>query len=152
MWKGLSSYRHECRISTYIYRIAVNVSIDHIRKEAGKDEKSLSDYDDSDSYEGQMQLKDGNEDVSPESAYLKKEKLEEIKRGFDLLSPEMREVLRLRDVLGYSYSEISEMLDIPDGTVKSRLIRARLTVKKYLEQRNICPASSSKVTESDENG
>ena len=50
----------------------------------------------------------------------------------ETLSAEQREVVRLRDIEGYSYEEISEMLDIEIGTVKSRLNRARLNLKQML--------------------
>ena len=51
----------------------------------------------------------------------------------EVLDTEFREVLILRDIQGFSYDEISDMLDIPQGTVKSRLFRAREAIKDCLK-------------------
>src|ERR1700716_3329526 len=61
----------------------------------------------------------------PESSALSRERVRAIERGLSLLSPEHRAVILMRDLSGMSYEEIAESLEVPVGTVRSRLARAR---------------------------
>jgi RNA polymerase sigma-70 factor (ECF subfamily) len=64
----------------------------------------------------------------------KREVQAKVQHCIDLLDDEYREVLVLRDIQEFSYEEIGDMLKIPDGTVKSRLFRARDAVKDCLKK------------------
>lgn len=70
---------------------------------------------------------------NPEVLYEKKMIQELIQRGLQKLNEDQRELLVLRDLQGYSYEEVSELLGLPEGTVKSRLHRARMDLKEVLE-------------------
>lgn len=150
LWKSLPSFREESKLSTFVYRIAVNTCIDHVRKKAGKDTESLSLYEENGDYSGQLDVPNEDPSVMPEKAALGRELREAIYGGIASLSDEGREVIVLRDVLGYSYTDIAEKLGVPDGTVKSRLVRARLALKKYLTERNFSYGIPSKDTDGDD--
>ena len=62
----------------------------------------------------------------------RKELQEKVQECMNRLDDEYREVLVLRDIQGFSYDEICDILGIPDGTVKSRLFRARDALKAHL--------------------
>lgn len=151
LWKSLSSFREESKLSTFIYRIAVNTCIDHARKKAGKDTDSLSLYEENGEYSGQLDVPADDPSAMPEKAALDREIRDGVNDGIASLSDEGREVIVLRDVLGYSYTDIAEKLGVPEGTVKSRLVRARLALKKYLTERNFSYGISSNDTDGDKN-
>ncbi|HMK51541.1 MAG TPA: sigma-70 family RNA polymerase sigma factor [Thermodesulfobacteriota bacterium] len=71
---------------------------------------------------------------NPETHYEKKMVQELIQRGLLKLKEDQRELLVLRDLQGFSYEEMSEMLDLPEGTIKSKLHRARMDLKGILEK------------------
>jgi RNA polymerase sigma-70 factor (ECF subfamily) len=71
---------------------------------------------------------------NPETLYEKKMIQQFIQRGLKKLKEDHRELLVLRDLQGFSYEEISEMLGLPEGTIKSKLHRARMELKGILER------------------
>ena len=71
---------------------------------------------------------------NPETHYEKKMVQQLIQRGLLELKEDQRELLVLRDLQGFSYEEMSEMLDLPEGTIKSKLHRARMDLKGILEK------------------
>ena len=74
-----------------------------------------------------------------------------IERGLKMLSADHRQVLVLREINGCSYAEISEILEVNEGTVKSRISRARMELTKYLkEYRNFSAADTSEKTKGGE--
>ncbi len=77
----------------------------------------------------------GHESVSPVTILEHSEDAELIKEAMDELPAEFREILALRHQEGLSYKEISEIAQIPPGTVMSRLARARAKLKEYLAAR-----------------
>ena len=64
----------------------------------------------------------------------KKEARRAVREGLAALSPEHRQVLVLREMEGLSYTEMAHLLDLEEGTVKSRLARARLALKDFLQK------------------
>jgi RNA polymerase sigma-70 factor (ECF subfamily) len=72
---------------------------------------------------------------SPDAEYLRREQVEMVHAGLDALSMEYRQILVLREIDGCRYEEIAEILDLPIGTVRSRLFRARLQLRDYLAPR-----------------
>lgn len=141
-FRALKNFRGDSKFSTWLYRIAVNASKDYIRDRAKYSTISLSDWTDYDGGdESAVSMKPPEiieEDVEskPEEAFERLEKREIVREAIAGLSEDHKNVIVLRDIEGYSYEDISEMLNIELGTVKSRLSRARNAIKEYLTGRN----------------
>jgi len=129
VYRSIGNFKEQSSLSTWIYRITVNVCTDILRKN-GKHSKVLS-INSAYSEEGQdFDIKD--ESQTPEEATETKETQLEVRRAISTLKDEYRAVLTLYDIEGLSYDRISAVLQIPVGTVKSRLNRARFALKKEL--------------------
>ncbi|NCX97652.1 MAG: sigma-70 family RNA polymerase sigma factor, partial [Planctomycetia bacterium] len=123
--RHLGSFRHESRFSTWLHAIAVN----HARA-AGRRRRPTASL--------QMAAADGRPliaepaaDLPPVSAGLEREELaRRIATALDRLDARYREVVVLADMQDASYEEIAETLDIPVGTVRSRLHRGRLELRR----------------------
>ncbi len=135
LWRSLSSFRGESRFFTWLYAVCSNTARDALRASAGKQVESLSSFDEEGEYEQQKAIPDSPES-RPDEIALSGERKRLVRGAIDSLSPQMKEVVVLRDLEGYAYSEIASMLGLEEGTVKSRLNRARSSIKLYLEERN----------------
>ncbi len=98
-------------------------------------------YFNSDSLDDPVETEDGDmpravcdPSGNPEMLYEKKMIQQLIQRGLQKLKEDQRELLVLRDLQGFSYEEMSELLGLPEGTVKSKLHRARVVLKRVLER------------------
>ena len=120
-WQNLPSFRPETPLRNWLYRIAVNAGTDMLRRE----KRILPD----DIHE--QNLTDGV--PGPEAQVSQKERARLVQSAILSLSEASRAVLVLREYEGLSYQEISSTLDIPVGTVMSRLNYARKTLKAKLQ-------------------
>lgn len=132
-WLNFSSYRPQTSLRSWLYRIAVNAAIDLLRKEKRILPGDLED----------MQLKDPS--PGPETVVAQGERLVQVQQAVLSLPDASRAVLVLREYEGMSYNEIADALDIPVGTVMSRLNYARKLLKEILEQRMIVPMEAEHV-------
>jgi len=122
-WLHLSSYRPQTSLRSWLYRIAVNAATDMLRRERRILPNALED----------LQLHDPQ--PGPEALFLQEERTALVKKAILSLPEASRVVLVLREYEGMSYHEIAEALDIPVGTVMSRLNYARKSLKDKLEQK-----------------
>lgn len=137
VYKSLGSFRGDCKFSTWIYRVAQNVVKDFLRSKGNK-LKTVSVYEtDSDGEEHQLEIVDESTAADPIASFEKKECATLVREAISRLSEEQRTVIVLRDMEGYTYEEIAEMLFLDMGTVKSRINRGRNAIKKFLSERNI---------------
>ena len=116
-YKAFGSFRRDASFSTWIMRIAMNVCTDALRKR--RPTASLDALREETNFDVP--------DAAP-TAYAQleqKERMRLLREGLASLPEDMRQVIVLRDMRGLSYDEISEILDVPLGTVKSRVNRAR---------------------------
>ena len=120
-WQNLDSFRIGTPLRNWLYRIAVNAGMDMLRKE----KRILPDDIE------EMHLSD--ERPSPESLASQNERTAMVQRAILSLPDASRAVLVLREYEGLSYQEISSTLDIPVGTVMSRLNYARNLLKSKLQ-------------------
>ncbi|MTI83607.1 MAG: sigma-70 family RNA polymerase sigma factor [Firmicutes bacterium] len=127
-YKALPKFRNEADFGTWLHRIAVNLSINEKRKK--KPDVSLDSP--VQTQEGEMPRMVASNGVGPEEAYENKEFRGMVRSALWELSTEHRTVLVLREMQGYSYDEIAGMLDCSLGTIKSRINRARQTLKKEI--------------------
>ncbi len=113
---------------SWLMRIVSNGCYDELRRRKRRPATSLEDFDlDEDVNPA---LINGGE--APEERAERQEMAQLIQTGIQTLSPDQRIALVLSDVQGFSYQEISETIDVPLGTVKSRLARARGRLRDYL--------------------
>lgn len=131
VYKNIDSFKGNSSFSTWIYRICVNVCSDMLRKrQRGGNIISINTaYSDDDK---EMDICDGA--PTPEEYAQLSEKQAAIRTAISKLKDEYRAVITLFDIEGLSYDEISVILKLPSGTVKSRLNRARNALKKILSE------------------
>jgi RNA polymerase sigma-70 factor (ECF subfamily) len=131
-FNALSTFNEEYAFSTWLYKIAVNNCIDHIRK------KKLKTY----SIDKPVPSKDGelgrefpDTSMSPDREILSEEKSNIIENAIEDLPENYKTVIVMRHKEERSYEEIAEILNIPLGTVKARIFRAREMLKKKLKSK-----------------
>jgi RNA polymerase sigma-70 factor (ECF subfamily) len=121
-WQHLSGYRPEAPFRVWLYRIGMNAAVDALRRE--RPEPALDDL--------PAEQIAGSE-PSPEAAYTVRERRERVQAAVLSLPPAARAVLVLREYQGLAYQEIADALDIPLGTVMSRLSYARGKLAEMLK-------------------
>lgn len=132
MYKGISSFKAESSFSSWLYMIARNCAYDFLRKQ-----KVTSISLDSTDEDGKtIDVADTSRKSNPEDTYISNEKHALVWKAIDSLSEEHKEILVMRDISGMSYEDISKILNLEQGTVKSRLFRARESLRKNLEKEN----------------
>jgi len=130
VFKNITKFKAQSQFSTWLYRIVVNTCRDYARK--NRKVVTLSTDSQINTEEGQLQREFPDESMSPELLYEKKELSERIQLAISTLPEQNRTVVVLRDIQGLSYEVIASILDIPVGTVKSRINRGRDMLKQYL--------------------
>ena len=124
-WKGLPRFRGEAGFSTWLYRLTSNAAIDHLRRvKRQRGEVSLDG--------GGPGLDAVDDAPSPQAQAEETERREAVAEGLSMLSEDHRQALLLRELRGLSYEEIASELRVDLGTVKSRISRARGSLRKIL--------------------
>lgn len=137
LWRTLPSFRGESSFTTWLFRITQNSALDLLRKRSGSPTVSLTVESDDGEEEGrERDLADPTVEHDPAASAEQKERTSAVRAAIASLRADHREILVLREMRGFSYSEIAEMLGLELGTVKSRINRARIQVKEFLETRN----------------
>lgn len=134
-YKGIKNFEEKARFSTWLYTIVINLSKNRLkqlkiqiyREEFSIDDPVLTDG-------GQINIEPASGEPSILERLEKKDVQQKVQGCINSLDNEFKEILILRDIQGFSYDEISDMLKIPGGTVKSRLSRARDTLKDCLKK------------------
>ena len=124
-WKGFHGFRGQAQWKTWFHRIAVNVCIDMLRKR--KPETSLEVM-----QEDGFDPRDEHANVSADVE--KAERRAKLREAIQRLDEKDRTLIVLRDVRGMAYDELARVLRLPQGTVKSRLNRAREKLKRILSE------------------
>ena len=132
IYNSLSRYRPEFKFSTWIYKIAHNAAIDHLRRSSGR-ERSLLGGNDGDSYDLPIE----SEGLTPEQQTEREERRVEIELVVRSLPTAYRELIVLRHSQDLTYEEIVEVTGLPLGTVKNRLFRARDLMRQQFLNRGI---------------
>jgi RNA polymerase sigma-70 factor (ECF subfamily) len=132
VYSSLRRYRPEFKFSTWIYKIAHNSSVDHLRRNSTR-EQSLINGTESDNFE--LPIESGR--PSPEQESERKERRSEIEAVVKTLPANYRELIILRHSQDLTYEEIVEVTGLPLGTVKNRLFRAREMMRQQFLQKGI---------------
>ncbi len=132
-FNAISSYDPRYKFSSWIFKIANNHTIDHLRKKR-LDTVSIHGSPHATTSQEQQQTRVVVEsgDETPEEYVENRELGSQIERAIGELRPEYRTVILLRHVEGYAYDEISSIMELPLGTVKTYLHRARGELKELL--------------------
>lgn len=141
-WRCLDSFRFQSAFSTWLYRLASNVCLDHLRSEKrSRTVPLVVTCDDSET----LVIDPPDPAPLPEEQLVLSEEQQTLQVALSALEVEDRRLLTLRVVNDLSYAEIAELLEIKEGTVKSRLSRARERLrKKILRIRNDSASAPSK--------
>jgi RNA polymerase sigma-70 factor, ECF subfamily len=133
VFKKIDSFRGDASLSTWIYRIATNHCINRKKYLSRRKHYVNSSYGDLTEKE-QTETGSGiTENLPRPDEMAEGKQMEEIlQKAISTLEDEYKVVLILRDVQNLSYEEIEQILDVPAGTVKSRLHRARMALKEKL--------------------
>ena len=138
-YKALPNFKGQSKLSTWLYRIVVNACLMKIRKD-----KSRSKYISEKAYDDAI-VYDWKND--PEESAVNSELRSSLEGGLDLLSPDLRAAVVLRDIQGLSTEEAADVLHLSIASLKSRLHRARIQLRKHLEEYSATPLLA--VLESD---
>lgn len=121
-YTNLSGFRGDCKFSSWLYKLTTNLCLDFIRKRNRHKVIPLV-YEDDNGDSEYLEIPD--ETYSPEAQTEQKQMRESVRNGLNRLPPQQREILVLREIGGMRYDEIGSQLGIEEGTVKSRIFRAR---------------------------
>ena len=131
IYRNISKFNEQSSLYTWIYRITMNCCFDELKRD--KKVTVFSNYiENDDGDEEEVQFEDPSQNVSKiiESKLDKEELVKAIKR----LPDDQRAIIVLRDIRGFTYWEIADMLKLKLGTVKSKINRARIALKEELEK------------------
>lgn len=130
IYKNLKNFKEESSLYTWIYRITINVCIDEIKKR--KKVVYLDEEIETDDGEMRMQIPD--ESKSPSELAEEKDLKQRLTSCIRKLPEDQRIMIVLRDIKGFTYMEIAEMLKMNLGTVKSKINRSRASLKELLDE------------------
>jgi RNA polymerase sigma-70 factor (ECF subfamily) len=134
--RSLENFKSDATFYTWLYRITVNVCIDVIRRRGAARSETV-EFDEHIAHDlteanlGGVSSQLGN---NPEKAVLQREVGEKIQAALEQIPEKHRAILLLRELDGLSYEELAQVLEIPKGTVMSRLFHARAKVQKLLSE------------------
>lgn len=125
VYNNIHKFKEDRGFSSWLLRLSKNYCIDYWRK--NKYHRQQSEL-----VDNMRILPDGDDTGSPEESVLRKSDVTYLRQKLRLLPPDLRTLIILRDIQEYSYQEIAEHLDIPLGTTKSRINRARTKLAKLV--------------------
>ena len=136
VYKYLDHFKGDASFYTWLYRITSNICIDLIRKRAGSGGEPV-EFDETmpmDVSEANIGALGSRLGTNPQKSALRRELAEKIQEALAAVPEKHRAILLLREMEGMSYEDLSRTLDIPKGTVMSRLFHARAKVQKILRE------------------
>ena len=124
-YRALNRFRGQSSLKTWLYQIATNTARTHMAKRRGRPEDAVGSFADDDAH--------GVRAVSPDTVEASVVLRDRLDRALAALPEDQRQAVVLRDVEGFEYREIADMLQIPIGTVESRIFRARQRLRELLQ-------------------
>ena len=125
-WRKLDTFRQESQFYSWLYRIARNVAVSRSRKNR-LNSNSLEAYSDATGFEA-------TSNAAPSDRIERSEQINSVRSALSQIPEDFRQPLVLKEIDGLSYEEISQLLDIPMGTVRSRIYRARQELTERLKR------------------
>ncbi|MBC7765753.1 MAG: sigma-70 family RNA polymerase sigma factor [Hyphomonadaceae bacterium] len=130
IFKAINTFKGESTFATWIYRIATNTALDVFRKR--KKQQVIAIDATIETEDGQIARELSDHAPMPSDVLERQERIEKLNEAINSLSEQHQKVILYKDIDGFSYEEIAQMLDCSLGTVKSRLNRARQILKEKL--------------------
>jgi RNA polymerase sigma-70 factor, ECF subfamily len=133
-YKNLKKFRGDAKFSTWLFQIAANRGKNRFKylKRRGYFANRGQNDDDEERDSPQRTIPDNS--TNPEVMLAGKQIQRIVQQAINELDPDHKEIVILRDIEGFSYDEIAQILNLPEGTTKSRLHRARMIVKEKLKK------------------
>lgn len=128
VWRNLPGFKGDASLTTWIYRIAVNASLDHLRRRKGKETDSTDEL----MEKGSMPVAQTQD--TPEASIERKETLRQVGEALLRLPEDQRAAVVLRDVQDLPYEQIASVLGINLNTAKSRIARGRKQLAAILKE------------------
>jgi RNA polymerase sigma-70 factor (ECF subfamily) len=128
-FRHLNNFRGDAKVSSWLHRIAVNQCLTRLRRQKTRNEAPLESDADDDSIS--FLAADG---LLPSGETEQKERIETVRKAVGALPPELKQIVVMKEFEEMTFQEISETLEIPLSTVKSRLYTALKQLKKRLEK------------------
>lgn len=129
VYEQIGRFHDRSAFSTWLYRLAVNYTLNILDRER-RQARVLKSLADKSQETGERQRETLTTSAAPDEIAARKERSGEIQELLAQLSPEYRTVLVLREIEGLSYKQIAQVVEVPAGTVMSRLSRAREALKR----------------------
>ena len=127
IFRSIGNFKGQSSFSTWIYRITMNTCLDELRRRKSRGATSLDSMLDSG-------WSPSDNDNMPEKQAVASEQRRVIDRAISELPDDMRSAIVMRDVQGFSYEEIADVLDANIGTIKSRISRGREKLRQILKE------------------
>ncbi len=127
VYRAIGSFKGQSTFSTWVYRITMNTCLDELRRKKNRQNTSLDNLVD-------MGWSPTDGGAGPEKQALMREMREKMHGAIRELPDDMRAAVVLRDIQGFSYDEIAQMLEINVGTIKSRISRGREKLREKLKE------------------
>lgn len=132
-YRALAQFRGDAQFYTWLYRIAVNTAkkaLMELKRNPTVSENSFKSADDDETSPLENELTTSE---TPEALLASKEIAEMVNVAMEALPEELRQAITLREIEGMSYEEISEVMNCPIGTVRSRIFRAREAISEKVK-------------------
>mgnify|MGYP001614569378 CR=1 FL=1 len=133
VFRGIRHFHGECSLKTWIYRIAVHEASNHRRGWLRRRWHEAFSLEDDGVFPEAILARAPERPVTPYEALEVSERQETVQRALASLTQPYRAVVVLREIEGLSYEEIAQVLEVSEGTVKSRLMRGRELLKRKLQ-------------------
>lgn len=137
VYKYLDHFKGDSSFYTWLYRITSNICIDVLRKKQGGGKTEQVEFDEQiqmDTAEANIGALGSRLGTNPQKSALRRELAEKIQEALAQVPEKHRMILLMREVEGLSYEDLAKVLEIPKGTVMSRLFHARAKVQKILSE------------------
>ncbi len=134
VYKYLDHFKGDSSFYTWLYRITANICIDRIRKRGGAEHVEFDESVATDMSEARIGALGSRLGTNPQKSALRRELAEKIQEALAQVPEKHRAILLLREIEGMSYEDLARTLEIPKGTVMSRLFHARTKVQKILSE------------------
>ena len=141
IWRSLESYRGDCAFESWVYRIAANCSLDAMRKKKRDKSESIEPL-------REAGFDPADPEPGTEEKVIAADRRQQLRECIARLPEDQREALIMTQLEGVSYEDAAARLGVSEGTVKSRVNRAKIKLREWMEEdRELSPPGSVQNSE-----